>query len=76
MPVGNVLVGDARGDIKHDDTALPVDVVPVSQPAEFLLPCRVPDIELDRSIVLKAVQYDLQENTSALERRTVVNCRG
>lgn len=45
VPVGNVLVGDARGDIKHDDTALAVDVVPITQTAELLLSCSVPDVE-------------------------------
>lgn len=49
VPVGNVLVGDARCNIEHDDTALPVDVVTVSQPTELLLARRIPDIELDLS---------------------------
>lgn len=30
VPVGNVLVRDSGGDIKQDDTALAIDVVPVS----------------------------------------------
>ena len=30
MPVGNILVGDTGCDIKHDDSALTVDVVSVS----------------------------------------------
>jgi hypothetical protein len=30
VPVGDVLVGDSGGDIKHDDTALAVDVVAIS----------------------------------------------
>lgn len=30
VPVGNILVGDAGGDVEHDDTALAVDVVPIS----------------------------------------------
>ena len=37
MPVGNVLVGDTRGDIEHDDTALAVDVVTVTETTELLL---------------------------------------
>jgi hypothetical protein len=52
VPVGDVLVGDARGHIEHDDAALPVDVVSVSQTAELLLSSRVPDIEGDWSEVL------------------------
>jgi hypothetical protein len=52
VPVGDVLVGDARGHIEHDDAALPVDVVSVSQAAELLLSSRIPDIEGDWSEVL------------------------
>ena len=37
MPVRHVLVGDSRGDIEHDDGALALNVVAVSQTAEFLL---------------------------------------
>jgi len=47
VPVGHVLVGDARGDIEHDDAALAVDVVSVAQTAKLLLAGRVPHIELD-----------------------------
>lgn len=52
MPIGHVLVGDTRCDVKHDNTALPVDIVSISEATEFLLSCRVPDIELDSSVVL------------------------
>ena len=52
VPVGDVLVGDTRGDIKHDDTALAVDVVTVTETAELLLTCGVPNIELDLAEVL------------------------
>ena len=57
VPVGDVLVGDARGDVEHDDAALPVDVVAVAQTTELLLPCRIPDIELDWAEVLLAVSW-------------------
>ena len=56
MPVGNVLVSDARGDIKHDDTALSVDVVPVSQTTKFLLTRGVPDVEVDLAEILRVGQ--------------------
>lgn len=49
VPVGNILVGDAGCDIKHDDTALAVDVVAVAKTAELLLTGSVPNIELDRA---------------------------
>jgi hypothetical protein len=56
VPVGDVLVGNARRDIKHDDAALPIDVVTVSQTAEFLLTCSVPYIEVDLAKVLRSDQ--------------------
>ena len=52
MPVGDVLVGDTRGHIEHDDTALAVDIVTISETTELLLTGRVPHVELDRSQVL------------------------
>ena len=30
MPVWHILVGDTRGDVKHDNTAVAIDVVAVS----------------------------------------------
>ncbi len=53
MPVGNVLVGDSGCDIEHDDTALAVDVVPISETTKLLLSCSIPDIELDPSKILE-----------------------
>ena len=52
MPVGNVLVCDARGDVEHDDAALAVDVVSITETSKFLLASRVPDVELNLSKVL------------------------
>lgn len=53
VPVGDVLVGDARGDIEHDDTALAVDVVTVAETTELLLTGGIPDIELNLTKVLQ-----------------------
>lgn len=53
MPVGNVLVGNAGGDIEHDDTALAVDVVTVTETTELLLTGGIPDVELDLAEVLR-----------------------
>lgn len=53
VPVGDVLVGDAGGDVEHDDAALAVDVVAVAQTAELLLAGSVPDVELDLAEVLR-----------------------
>ena len=52
VPVGNVLVGDAGGDVEHDDTALPVDVVSVTEASKLLLSSSVPYIKLNVSQVL------------------------
>ena len=54
MPVGNVLVGDTRGNIEHDDTALAVDVVAITETTELLLASSVPHIELNLTEVLQA----------------------
>lgn len=52
MPVGDVLVCDTRSHVEHDDTALAVDVVSVTETTKLLLACGVPDIELDGAKVL------------------------
>lgn len=54
MPVGDVLVCDTRGDVEHDDAALAVDVVSVTETTELLLTCGVPDVELDGAEVLQS----------------------
>lgn len=53
VPVGNVLVGNAGGNIEHDDTALAVDVVTVTETTELLLTGGIPDIELNLTEVLR-----------------------
>lgn len=53
MPVGNVLVGDAGSDIEHDDAALAVDVVAITETTELLLTGGIPDVELDGTEVLQ-----------------------
>ena len=47
MPVRNILVGDARGDIKHDDATLALNVVTVPETTELLLASGIPDVEAD-----------------------------
>ena len=54
MPVGDVLVGNARGNIEHDDTALSVDVVTVTETTKLFLTGGIPDIELDLAIILRS----------------------
>lgn len=53
MPVGDVLVGDTGGDIEHDDTALAVDVVSITETAKLLLAGGIPDVELNLTEVLR-----------------------
>lgn len=52
MPVGHVLVRDTRGDIEHDDAALPVDVVAITETTELLLTGGIPYVELNLAEVL------------------------
>jgi len=56
MPVGHVLVRDTRRDIKHDDTALALDVVSVTETTELLLSSGVPHVEADGSEVGRELQ--------------------
>mmetsp|Transcript_25845 Transcript_25845/g.30460 ORF Transcript_25845/g.30460 Transcript_25845/m.30460 type:complete len:91 (-) Transcript_25845:106-378(-) len=51
MPVGYVFVGDTGCHIKHDNGALPLNIVPVAESAEFFLAGGVPNVELDGAAV-------------------------
>ena len=51
VPVGNVLVRDAGGHVEHDDTALPLDVVTITETTELLLSSGIPHVEADRAKV-------------------------
>lgn len=57
MPVWYILVCNARGHIKHDDAALSVDVITISQATKLLLAGRVPYIKLDAAVVLILHEY-------------------
>jgi hypothetical protein len=52
VPVRDVLVGDTGSNVEHDDAALAVDVVSISQATELLLTSRVPNVKLDLAQVL------------------------
>jgi hypothetical protein len=45
MPVWNVLVGDSRGNVEHDDTTLALNVVTIPQTTELFLTGGIPDIK-------------------------------
>lgn len=51
MPIGHVLVSDARRHVEHDDGALALDVVAVAQAAELFLAGRVPHVEPDGAAI-------------------------
>ena len=51
VPVRYVLVGDAGGDVEHDDTALALNVVTIAETTELLLTGGIPDVEADRAEV-------------------------
>ena len=70
MPVGDVLIGNARCDIEHDYAALAVDVVSISQSTKFFLAGSVPDVEYDRAKVLVA----LVKGIGTRERKCSIPC--
>lgn len=51
MPVRDVLVRDPGGHVEHDNAALALNVVAVSETTEFLLPCGIPHVEADSAEV-------------------------
>jgi len=53
VPVRDVLVCNARGDIEHDDAALAVDVVAIAEATELLLTSGIPDVKLNLAEVLR-----------------------
>jgi hypothetical protein len=75
VPVGDVLVCDTRGDVEHDDTALSVDVVSITETAELLLTGGVPDVELDGAEVLPVLSV-CRFAPARIGQRTVVKPRG
>jgi hypothetical protein len=56
MPVRNVLVGDTRRDVKHDYTAMSVDIISITKTTKLFLAGSIPYIELDLAQVLLIVR--------------------
>jgi hypothetical protein len=75
VPVGNVLVCDTGRHVKHDDTAVAVDIITVAKTAELFLAGGIPDIELDGAQVLRLSAY-CQRWWGSGGIRTVVKPRG
>lgn len=53
MPVGDVLVGDTRSDVEHDDAALALNIVTVAETTELFLAGGVPHIKTDGAEVCR-----------------------
>ena len=53
VPVGDVLVGDTGCDVEHDDTALTLDIVTITEATELLLASSVPHVEEDSAEVCR-----------------------
>ena len=69
MPVGYVFVGNPGGHVEHNDTALALDVITISQPTEFFLPGRVPNVKADVTKVgVKVERVDLNTKSGWLNR--------
>ena len=51
MPVGHVLVCNAGRHVEHDDTALALDVVSITETTKFLLSGSIPHVEADGTVV-------------------------
>ena len=51
MPVGDVLVSDTGGDVEHDDAALALNIVTVTETTELLLTSSIPTVETDGAVV-------------------------
>ncbi len=63
VPVRDILVCNSAGHVKHNDGALTLDVITVSQSTELLLSGSIPDIEADLTAVrveLQRVNFDSQ----------------
>mmetsp|Transcript_21868 Transcript_21868/g.55963 ORF Transcript_21868/g.55963 Transcript_21868/m.55963 type:complete len:237 (+) Transcript_21868:203-913(+) len=63
VPIRNVLVGDARRHIEHNDGTLTLDVVAITQAAELFLARGVPNVEGQRAAIrseLEGMDLDAQ----------------
>lgn len=60
MPVWHILVCNTRGHIKHDDTAMSVDIITISKSTKLLLAGCIPYIKLNAAVVLIPYEYLLK----------------
>jgi hypothetical protein len=66
VPVGDVLIGDTGGNVEHDDTALAVDIVSITETSKFLLSRGIPNIKLNLAQVLYSISK-VQVATGSLD---------
>lgn len=76
MPVGNILVGNPGGDVKHNDTAFAVDVVTISQSSKFFLTGSIPNVEFEFTEVgeetERATRKDCQSPVSSSDEKNTI----
>ena len=51
MPIGDILVCNARRDVKHDNATLALDVITITETTKFFLPGSIPNIKDDCAVV-------------------------
>mmetsp|Transcript_23056 Transcript_23056/g.50949 ORF Transcript_23056/g.50949 Transcript_23056/m.50949 type:complete len:287 (+) Transcript_23056:194-1054(+) len=56
VPVRNILVGNSRGHVEHDYSALALDVVTVAETSKLLLACCIPHVEAQVTAVCGELQ--------------------
>ena len=65
MPIGNTFVCDSRGDIKHDDTTLALNVIAITEPTKLFLTSGIPHVKADSTKVgseCKGVNFDTESS--------------
>ena len=65
MPIGDIFVSDSRGDIKHDDTTLTLNVITITETTKLFLTSGIPHVKADRTKVgreCKGVNFDTESS--------------
>ena len=65
MPIGDIFVGDSRGDIKHDDTTLALNVIAIAETTKLFLTRGIPNVKANSPKVgseCKGVNFDTESS--------------
>ena len=65
MPIGDIFVGDSRGDIKHDDAALALNVIAITETTKLFLTSGIPHVKAYSTKVgseCKGVNFDTERS--------------